>query len=169
MAEVFVSIGSNVDPERHVRLAVFELERNFGPLKLSRVYRNKPIGFDGEDFLNLVAQFSTVRAPSEVIDTIHTIESAGGRTRRTEKFGPRTLDIDLLLYDDRVIDEPGLKLPRGEITRYAFILRPLAELAGERRDPLSGKTYAELWAAFDQAGHPLTPVTVSNQQAAASP
>ena len=169
MADVFVSIGSNVDAERHVRLAVFELERHFGPLKLSRVYRNKPVGFDGDDFLNLVAQFGTVREAAEVNATLHRIEQAGGRTRNAEKFGPRTLDIDMLLYDDLIIKEPGLMLPREEITRYAFILRPLAELAGERRHPGSEKTYAELWATFDQAGHPLTPVTVAEQQAAANP
>lgn len=168
MAEVFVSIGSNVDPERHVRLAVFELERHFGPLKLSRVYRNKAVGFEGDDFLNLVAQFSTMHEPGKVKKALHEIERHGGRTRSAEKYGPRTLDIDLLLYDDLVIDEPDLKLPRGEITRRAFILRPLAELAGERRDPISGETYAELWEKFDKSGHPLTPVSVSEQQAAAN-
>ncbi len=80
------------------------------------------------------------------------IEEMHGRTRQCKKFSSRTLDIDLLLYGDVVLEEGKLKLPRDEITRYAFVLEPLAEIAPDHKHPVSGQRYADLWAAFDKTG-----------------
>ena len=148
MACVHVSVGSNIDPARNVRRALDMLRERFGPLQVSPVYETRAVGFEGENFLNLVVGFETDDEPQAVADALREMEQAAGRVRGASPFAPRTLDLDLLLYDDLVLDAPGLRLPREEITRYGFVLRPLADIAGERRHPLTGQTFAELWAAF---------------------
>lgn len=161
MARVYISIGSNVQPQRHVAASLRELEHAFGSLSLSTVYRNPAVGFEGDDFLNLVAGFDTDRGVHEVAAELHRIEDVHGRRRDAPKFSPRTLDLDLLLYDQQVLDEAGVRIPRKDLTRYAFMLRPLAEIDGERRHPVLGQTFAELWAAFDKTGVELVPVTLA--------
>ena len=158
MAEVFVSIGSNVDRGHNVREGLRRLAEAYGALRLSPVYETAAVGFEGDDFYNLVAAFETEESPRDVVERLHAIEAACGRDRNGPRFGPRTLDIDLLLYGDEVIDTPELKLPRPEITRYAFVLRPLADLAGSRLHPLEGRSYAELWAAFEAPGQEMRAV-----------
>lgn len=158
MPEIYVAIGSNVDPEDHLRSALVALAGNFGVLRLSPVYRNRPVGFDGEDFLNMVAAFDTDAAVDEVENALESIEAASGRERGDEKFGPRTLDLDLLLYGDEVIDSDERQVPRDEITRYAFVLKPLADLAGEKLHPVSGLAFSRIWQEFDQDRHPLEAV-----------
>ena len=155
MAEVYVSVGSNVEPERQVRSCLRALRKRFSPLRVSTIYRGKAIGFAGADFLNLVVQFDTTEEVWPVISGLRELEAAHGRCRDSPKFSDRLLDLDLLLYDDLVLEEAGLRLPREEITRYAFVLRPLAELAGERRHPVLGKTFSELWRAMADHSEPL--------------
>jgi len=149
----WVSLGSNVEPARHIRMAVASLRERFGPLRLSSVYRNRAEGFAGEDFLNLVAGFATRETPQGIVDELERLHAAAGRVRGGERFAPRTLDLDLLLYGDRVIE--SLHVPRPDITRYSFVLGPLAEVAPELRHPLTGETMASLWQRFDKARHPL--------------
>ena len=146
MAEVFVGIGSNVEPERHVAQAVKLLRDRFGPLELSPFYRNPAVGFEGEDFINGVAALETALPAAELNDALDKIELACGRKRGAARFAPRTLDLDLLLYGD-LVDE-SLRLPRREILEYAFVLKPLADLAPDRRHARVGKTYALLWKEF---------------------
>jgi 2-amino-4-hydroxy-6-hydroxymethyldihydropteridine diphosphokinase len=161
MARVFVSIGSNVDPDHNVRSCISMLRRRFGRLQLSSVYRTAPVGFDGDDFYNLVAAFDTDEDAHGVAKALRGIEDRHGRVRDEAKWGPRTLDLDLLLYDDLVLDEAPLAIPRTEITEYAFVLGPLAELAGNQRHPVLGMTFSELWRSFDDGGHRLAPVDLS--------
>ncbi len=151
MPEVFVGAGSNVRPETHLRRALVALAERFGVLRLSSVYENSPVGFDGEDFLNLVIGFDTDEDVAAVTACFADIETENGRTRGEAKFGPRTLDLDLLLYGD-LVDEDVLGIPRDEILEYAFVLKPLSELVPDRRHPIDGRTYADLWAAFDKTG-----------------
>jgi 2-amino-4-hydroxy-6-hydroxymethyldihydropteridine diphosphokinase len=158
MARVYVSIGSNVVPEQHVRSCLRALREHFGPLLISTVYRSKAVGFTGNDFLNLVVGFDTGMDARSVVACLGEIEAAHGRRRGGPKFSDRILDLDLLLYDDLVLEEEGLQIPRDEITRYAFVLRPLAELAGEQYHPTQGKTFAELWEALAGRSEPLVPV-----------
>ncbi len=156
MARVFVSVGSNVEPEENLRLACGELERRFGGLGVSSVYRNPPVGFAGADFLNLVAAFETERTPEQVVAELEEIHDLAGRKRGGERFGPRTLDLDLLLYDDLVTAGPALRLPRDDVLKYDFVLGPLAELAPELVHPVEGRSLAELWQAFESSGRRLT-------------
>jgi 2-amino-4-hydroxy-6-hydroxymethyldihydropteridine diphosphokinase len=158
MAQLYVSIGSNLDRERCVRRAVAELRREFGPLVLSPVYESSAVGFDGPPFYNLVAGFATPRSPEAVIDVLHGIERALGRAAGDHGMCSRNIDLDLLTYDDLVRTTAEFELPREEIERYAFVLGPLADLAPECRHPVNGRRYAELWAAFDHASQPLVSV-----------
>lgn len=145
---VYVGIGSNVDRERNISGGIAELQREFGDLNLSSVYESRAYGFDGDDFFNLVAAFNTGRSLREVTDVLRDIEFQYGRERGQEKYAPRTLDIDLLLYDDEVIDEGAHPLPREDVLRYSFVLRPLAEIAGDEVHPVEHKTYSELWREY---------------------
>jgi len=153
--DVYVSAGSNVAPEENLRLACRELARRFGPLGSSGVYRNPPVGFAGDDFLNLVLRFRTTEAPAAVVAELERLHALAGRIRGQARFAPRTLDLDLLLYGDAVIPAGGIRVPREDILKYGFVLGPLAELAPELRHPVTGRTMAEMWAGFDQARHPL--------------
>lgn len=156
--EVYVAAGSNVDPERHLMDGLRALAETFGVLRLSPVYRNAPVGFDGDDFLNMVVGFHTDSAIGAVAAELERIEAQAGRVRGEEKFGPRTLDLDLLLFGDAVTESDGVQVPRDEIVRYAFVLRPLADIAGDRVHPVEARTFAELWSGFDQASHRLEAV-----------
>lgn len=149
MAEVFVSIGSNIDRERNVARGLQLLRARYGELRISPVYETRAVGFDGENFYNLVAAFTTDETVEAINHALHRIEDECGRVRSGPRFSSRTLDIDLLLYDDEVRESDALTLPRREITEQAFVLKPLADLAGERRHPVLGRTYNELWQAFD--------------------
>jgi 2-amino-4-hydroxy-6-hydroxymethyldihydropteridine diphosphokinase len=152
MPEVFLSIGSNIDRERHIPSALRELERRFGTLAVSSVYETAAVGFEGPAFHNLVVGFETEHSIPEIAEILTEIEELHGRTRQCKKFSSRTLDLDLLLYGDAVLREGKLNLPRDEITRYAFVLEPLAEIAPDRRHPVTGQSYQALWAGFDKAG-----------------
>ena len=148
----FVSVGSNVERERHVRGALAALRERFGPLLVSAVYETPAIGFAGDPFYNLVVAFFTEDYPSGVAQALAAIEAAHGRERGGACFAPRTLDLDLLLYGDRVIDEPGLRLPRPDIDKYAFVMEPLAEIAPNLEHPRIGQSYRQLWEQFDKSG-----------------
>ncbi len=159
MAWVCVGIGSNIEPERNIRQALAELRRRFGTLTVSTVYANPAIGFAGDDFLNLVVKFDTDLPVHDLAAQLREIEARHQPRGETGKFVSRALDLDLLLYADLVLDENGVRVPRPEITRYAFVLRPLAEVAGDRRHPLLGVSLSQLWARFDQSREILRPVT----------
>lgn len=160
MVTVYLGLGSNVDAEKNLRLAAGELRRRFGDVRLSRTYRNAAVGFEGDDFLNLVAAFDTAEPPLAIQQQIDEIHDLAGRQRAGDKFSPRTLDVDLLLYGNEIIDEPPLHLPRPDVLEYVFVLGPLAELAPELVHPLSGRPIGEHWQECDASRHPLAPVDV---------
>lgn len=151
MAKVYLSIGSNLARERNIALAITRLKERYGKLDLSGVYESDAVGFEGDPFYNLAVGLESEETPARMVQFFRSVERESGRARKSVKYGPRTLDIDLLLYGDRVCVENGLELPRGELTRFAFVLRPLAEIAGEVRHPTAGKTIGELWSAFDDS------------------
>jgi 2-amino-4-hydroxy-6-hydroxymethyldihydropteridine diphosphokinase len=158
MPSVWVSIGSNQDRDRSIRGAVQALRQRFGQLTLSRVYESEAVGFEGHPFLNLVAGFDTDEAVGALNAVFREIEDAFGRVRGPDKFSPRTLDIDLLTYGDLAGVIDGYDLPRDEILRYAFVLGPLAEVAGAELHPLLRRTYRSLWVAFGREPQPIVPV-----------
>ncbi len=166
MARAFVSIGSNIDKERHIRAALAALRARFGNLTVSPVYESEAVGFDGENFYNLVVSFETTEPPRAIADALRAIESAHGRVREADrKFGPRTLDLDLILYGDAIVDEPGLRLPREEIATHAFVLRPLADIAPRAKHPLTGVTFARMWAELKAPDQKLWPVPFDSNRA----
>ncbi len=158
MARVFVSVGSNIDKEKNIISAIAALQAEFGELIRSKVYQTEAVGFEGADFHNLVIGFDTYRSPKEVAKVLSQIEQRHGRKRGRERFLSRTLDLDLLLYADLIIQQEGLQLPRDEITRYAFVLGPLAEIAGDLNHPQLGKPLKELWAEMSSKGEKLLPI-----------
>ena len=158
MPHVWVSLGSNIDRERCIRGAVAALRGRFHELTLSKVYESEAVGFDGQPFYNLVLGFRTEDSPAALCRCFREIEDAFGRERGCDKFSPRTLDIDLLTYGDRVVRTGGIALPREEIIRYAFVLMPLADVAGDEVHPQTQCTYRALWDAFDRDGQSMWPV-----------
>jgi 2-amino-4-hydroxy-6-hydroxymethyldihydropteridine diphosphokinase len=158
MARVWISLGSNIDRELNIRAALHDLHGEFGSLAISSVYESEAVGFSGDAFYNLVVGIDTDRPVLELVTLFRAIESAHGRTREGGGFASRTLDIDLLTYGDQIVTVNGAHLPRDEITRYAFVLLPLSELAGNEIHPELDKTYHELWSQFDQSSQRLWPV-----------
>ncbi len=155
MTKVYLGVGSNTEPEENLRLAVRELKARFGPLELSNVYRSAAAGFDGDDFLNLVVGLESDAGPAGVHAAIDEIHELAGRRRAESRYSPRTLDIDLLLYGELVLDEPPIRIPRSDILKYSFVLGPLAEIAPQLRHPETGRLITEHWAEYDKACHPL--------------
>ncbi len=166
MPRVYVSVGSNVGREIHIRAAVSALARCYGGLLLSSVYESRSLGFDGPDFYNMVVGFDTEEDPLAVAEVLKALEAEYGRDRAAPRYADRTLDLDLLLYGDRVIHGPRLSLPRGEIIEHAFVLAPLAEIAGEELHPVLNKSYRELWHSFDAPDQELRPVDLRFKGAA---
>jgi len=150
MPTVFVSVGSNIEREKHIRAGILALKNCFGALTLSSVYESDAVGFDGSPFLNLIVAFESEKPPAQVDLMLDNIEKQNGRTSEQKKFNPRTLDLDLVLYGNHISEDPSLEIPRDEITRYAFVLEPLAEIAGELKHPMTNESYSELWSNFDK-------------------
>lgn len=160
MATIYLGLGSNVDPEKNLARAVHELREHYGELDASAVYRSAAVGFEGDDFLNLVVRIESEETAVEISEEIERLHDLSGRVRGGDKWVARPLDIDLLLYGDLVIDEGGIKVPRSDVLEYSFVLRPLAELAPDLCHPQTGKTMLEHWRAFDEESHPLDLVGV---------
>ncbi len=146
MSRAYLSLGSNIDAVRHLRIAIDALRERFGAVTVSKVYRTRAVGFDGPDFHNAAAMIDTDLDPHALNAWLHALEDAWGRDRSGPRYGDRTLDIDIVLFDDEVIEGPGnLRIPRPEL-KHAFVLRPLAEIAPDIEVPGTGRTLADLWA-----------------------
>ena len=146
---VYISIGTNVDRERNVIAALDALNGWFGELVISPVYDSEAVGFDGSPFLNLVVGVDTALPVAELSRRFKQLEAENGRRRDVPKFSARTLDLDILTYGDAVGRIGGVELPRGEILKNAFVLRPLADIAPEILHPVCGKTYGQLWQDYN--------------------
>lgn len=155
---VYVGIGSNIERERNIPSGLEALRERFGDLAVSSIYESKALGFEGANFYNLVVGFATSEDVLAVARALQEIEARHGRVHHSLRYASRTLDLDLLLYDDLITREHGLVLPRPEILKHAFVLLPLAEIAGHLRHPLTGQTYEDLWQSFDKTGQALWPV-----------
>ncbi|NQV86629.1 MAG: 2-amino-4-hydroxy-6-hydroxymethyldihydropteridine diphosphokinase [Woeseiaceae bacterium] len=160
MATVFLGVGSNELPDQNLRLAIKELGLHYGKLDLSPVYRNAPFGFVGADFLNLVIRLQSEDSPLAICEKIELIHNLAGRVRSSDKWDSRPLDIDLLLYNGLVRDEKPVRVPRDDVLKYSFVLRPMAELAPDHIHPVTGRTLLEHWQEFDAASHPLEAISL---------
>ena len=140
MARVYVAIGGNVEPERWFPVAARELRRRFPGARFSSCYRNPSV--------------------DEVLAQCHAIEELCGRRRDDPKWAPRVMDIDLLLYGEQVADTASYRLPRPDLLRRSFMLRPLAEIAGELHHPSSGREIADHWRELSREPHALEPLPI---------
>lgn len=150
MTEVFLSLGSNIHPEYHLLSALSQLEQSFGRMLVSSVYETEAVGFEGPVFHNIAVAFYTDWTLEKVVEIIAQIEQEHGRTEEWKKYTSRPLDIDLLLYGDLIQSTTKPVLPREDITRYAFVLEPLAEIAPTKLHPITKECYADLWQKFDK-------------------
>jgi len=160
MSYLYISLGSNINREYHVKHGLIELTKVFGALTLSSLYESKAVGFKGSDFYNMVISIETTDTIENVAITLRDIEFKYGREQHAKKFSPRTLDLDILLFDQLVLTTP-VQIPRDEITKNAFVLWPLAEIATELEHPIINQTYGELWSNFDKASQTITQIPFS--------
>ena len=151
MAKAYLSLGSNLEPEKHLDAAVQALRESFGDILLSDWVRTTAVGFEGPDFVNGAAVIETDWDVYRLDAWLHALEDAHGRRRDVPRFSSRTLDIDIVFYDDLILDGPGnLRIPRPEL-KHAFVLQPLAQIAPDFVNPETGKTLAEAWREFPAA------------------
>jgi len=145
MSTAWLGLGSNVNAENHIRAGIKELEEKFENVSLSPVYTSTSVGFDGDDFINLVARVETDMHPLELREYLRDLEDRYGRKRNVPKFSDRVLDIDILLYDDLILRSPVLEMPRGEIMKFAHVLKPLADLEPDLVHPTELRSMADIW------------------------
>jgi len=159
MSIAWLGLGSNVDAESHIRAGISELENQFGSVCLSPAYASTSVGFDGDDFINLVARVETDMQPLELRQYLRDLEDHYDRKRNVPKFSDRSLDIDILLYDDLVLLSPLLEIPRAEILKFAHVLKPLADLEPDLIHPTELRSISDIWksSGLDDACLSLLP------------
>lgn len=148
MPEVFASIGSSLQREDNVRAALQALRSRYRRICYSSVYKTKAVGFEGDYFFNLVVSFESNDDPQSLKHYFRSVEDQQGRVRDEKMPGPCPLDLDLLLYGDRIIDTPEMKLPRVDVLKHAFVLEPLAELSPDLCYPGTDNSYRDLWGKY---------------------
>ncbi|MBD3645599.1 2-amino-4-hydroxy-6-hydroxymethyldihydropteridine diphosphokinase [Alcanivorax sp.] len=154
-ARVYLSLGSNIDRAHNIRSGLQALAAAFGELAVSPVYESEAVGFSGDAFYNLVVGIDTTLSVGELAAALRDIEKDHGRVRGEKKFSSRTLDIDILTYDDLTGEIDGVQLPRDEILKHAFVLKPLVDLAPDAIHPEIDKPYRQLLEESDFAGQAL--------------
>jgi len=157
MSLVYISLGSNINRDHYVTQGLNALSCHFGPLTLSSLFESEAVGFSGTSFYNMVIAVETNQTVEQVAKILRDIEYNNGRAVDAKKFSPRTLDLDLLLFDDLILTHP-VQIPRDEITVNAFVLWPLAEVAPNLFHPIIKQTYAQLWQAYDKNSQQLRKV-----------
>jgi 2-amino-4-hydroxy-6-hydroxymethyldihydropteridine diphosphokinase len=158
----WLSLGSNLQPERHLRAALAQLREHFSGVIVSSAYRFAAVGFDGPDFVNLAVGIETDLDPRALDDWLHALEDRHGRRRDVPRYSSRTLDVDIVLYDELVLSGPGhLEIPRRELAQ-TFVLKPLAEIAPLVREPVSGTTLIALWQQSPDFDATFAPVTLDS-------
>lgn len=161
MAQIYISLGSNVNKEHYLRQALIALKIHLTEFEHSSVFESEAVGFAGNNFYNSVVGAQTQIPLAELCQLLKQIERDNGRTDNDKKFSPRTLDLDLLFYDDVICDVPA-QLPRDEITKNAFVLQPLAEIAPDFYHPTAKQTIAQLWNAYNNPKQKLWKVEFTN-------
>lgn len=149
MTLLALSLGSNIERQKHLQFAIDGLHALLGQLSISPVYETRAVGFDGPDFYNLVVLADTQLELDPLIEQIRSIETAAGRIRGEKRFASRNLDIDILLYGDANLREQGWDIPRREIEYAAYVLRPLADVLPQGTHPLSGISFATMWRGYE--------------------
>ncbi len=149
-----IALGSNLGNSEHtIEKALVRLEQidGMGLETRSQLYKTAPVGPPQPDYINACAIFHTTLSPEQVLEVLLATEASFGRIRR-ERWGPRTLDLDLLFYGDRVVDTASLTLPHPRMCERAFVLVPLVEIVADWRHPVRDQTVKELLLQVDTAG-----------------
>ncbi len=141
---IFVGIGSNIDREKNIKSCMTTLKSIYGDMTISPVYETESMGFDGPNFYNLVSCFETDQSVYELKNTLNEIENDHGRHFNETKFSSRTLDIDILYYDDLVLSDDKIQIPRKEICEYDFVLKPLVDLVPEFIHPTRNISHKDM-------------------------
>jgi len=161
MAQIFISLGSNINKAEHISRALVALNKYFDNTQHSSVFESEAVGFAGNNFYNSVLGATTDMALADVCALLKQIERDNGRQTNDKKYSPRTLDLDLLFYDDVICDTPA-QLPRDEITKNAFVLQPLAEIAPDFYHPVARQTISQIWNTYHNPQQKLWKVEFSN-------
>ena len=140
--KVFVGIGSNIEPVSNIKECINCLDQKFNHLKLSPIYESSSMGFEGPNFYNLAASFETDFDLCRLKQSLNEIETSNGRLSGETKYSSRTLDIDILYFDDLIDRE--INIPRGEIIKFDFVLRPLYDIAPAHIHPETKKTHYKM-------------------------
>ncbi|MBL0710346.1 MAG: 2-amino-4-hydroxy-6-hydroxymethyldihydropteridine diphosphokinase [Colwellia sp.] len=158
MSKIYISLGSNIEREYHIKCGLEALARIFDlpfqALTLSSLFESDAIGFSGQPFYNMVAGLTCSHSVEQVTALLRNIEFKYGRCENAKKFSPRTLDLDLLLFDDLICESPA-QLPRDEIDKNAFVLWPLSEIAPDLVHPILDRSYRNLWQSYDKTQQQL--------------
>lgn len=160
IVDVYLGLGSNIEPERHIAAGFDALRDTFGPVACSPVYSSSSVGFSGADFLNAAACIRTAWSVGRLKTWLTELENQHGRDRSQPKFSDRCLDIDILLHGDKIGMIDGLMLPRDEILEQAHVLRPLADIAPDLIHPVTGLSISRHWKDFS-GDKTLTPLLAS--------
>ncbi len=155
MPRVFAGIGTNIDKEHNLRSCFSTLQQIFRNVVKSSVYQSAAVGFEGEDFYNIVVCLETTLTPSSINRVFFEIEKKHGRKRGNNQFVSRELDLDQLLYGDLIVDTDAVYLPHNDLSKYSHTLKPMAEIAGDLVHPVIGKCFSELWKHLDSP-QPIT-------------
>jgi 2-amino-4-hydroxy-6-hydroxymethyldihydropteridine diphosphokinase len=160
MTDVYVAAGSNVEPEKNLARACREIARTWPDAIFSHAYRNKAVGFDGPDFINMVLGFRSGDPIGKVLGRLRDIEVLCGRPRNSPKWASRAMDLDVLLFGECVEKTDDYTLPRPDLLKRPYMLGPMAEIAPSVVHPTALKTIAELWREFDRDSHTMIPVSI---------
>lgn len=147
----YLGLGSNINRVHNLSSCLYYLQRSFRHLQISPVYQSPAFGFAGQDFYNLVVRIESVFTPHKLKTWLQAIEDIHGRDRSQPRYSNRTLDIDLLLSNDLVIDDGVVQIPRQEILKRKYVLKPLQDLAPEMLHPVAQRKLASLWLKLEAA------------------
>jgi len=156
VTRVVLSLGSNIRREYNIRRAVTAIRKLYGELEISPVYETSSVGFDGPSFLNLVLGFYSTDSVESIRARLHEVEAKAGRVRGRKSFSSRVLDIDIILFGERNLRERGYNIPRDEIEKYAYALKPLSDLYPDLVHPVTGLTIKQMWHGFKPDNQTLT-------------
>ncbi len=149
MTHVVLSLGSNIDREKNTRFAIDQIRKKYGELDISPVYETSSVGFVGPAFFNLIVGIHTDEPLHEIITALKQIENLAGRTRGPKVFDSRVLDIDVVLYGSQNFRDQGINVPRDEIEKYAYVLKPLADIYPDLIHPVTNNTIGQMWENFE--------------------